>query len=207
MNTSKGHQTEISKSLKYENFRVLDGMNFDIEKLSLAANSLLKMAPLDPITSQVCLTHTEMKTSDELAYEGTGSLTVQWSKDPYDNNGELKKREIPLLDSDFSVFNEKFQNNYLYQVYKDIQQIYTIGRFRLICLPPKKCMSWHKDPEERLHIAIHSDTSCRMVIDDESFHIPQNGSTIWCDTTKLHTAFNGSHKLQRLHLVIGIHEK
>ena len=39
-----------------------------------------------------------------------------------------------------------------------------------------------------------------MVIEDESFHMPANGSTYVTDNTKYHNFFNGS-EIDRVHIV------
>tara|TARA_B100000123_G_scaffold73307_1_gene52564 strand:+ start:1103 stop:1336 length:234 start_codon:yes stop_codon:yes gene_type:complete len=66
--------------------------------------------------------------------------------------------------------------------------------------PPRSCLSWHRDPEPRIHIPIITNVGCKMVIEDESFHMPANGSAYVTDNTKYHNFFNGS-EIDRVHLV------
>jgi len=66
--------------------------------------------------------------------------------------------------------------------------------------PPRSCLSWHRDPEKRLHIPIITNVGNRMIIDDISFHMPADGAAYITDNTKYHNFFNGS-ECERVHLV------
>ena len=58
----------------------------------------------------------------------------------------------------------------------------------------------YRDPEKRIHIPIITNPGCRMVIEDESYHMPADGSAYITDNTKYHNFFNGG-ETDRLHLV------
>ena len=189
----------------FKNFSIIEGVQFDVDQMTNSFDQVLSSHPFEEATDQICFTHTPFEYEKELTFEGCGSLTYQWSKNPYNERGELKKREVALKDSDFSVFNPVFQDTYFYTIYSKMSEYFKIGRMRLMVLPPKKCMSWHSDTEIRCHLPIVTDPSCRMVIDTESIHIPANGVPYICDTKKFHTALNGTHKLNRVHLVLGLH--
>ena len=47
-------------------------------------------------------------------------------------------------------------------------------------------MSWHRDPEPRLHIPIITNPGCKMVIEDIAKHMPADGSVIITNNTKYH---------------------
>ena len=65
---------------------------------------------------------------------------------------------------------------------------------------PRSTLSWHRDPEPRLHIPIVSNFGARMCIDTEVHHMPADGSVWITDNTKYHNAFNGGEE-DRVHLV------
>ena len=76
-----------------------------------------------------------------------------------------------------------------------------LTRTRLMTLNPKECYSVHQDSTLRLHLAVVTDPSCKLVVDDRAFHIPADGYPRAVDTTKLHTAFNGTFDVERIHIV------
>ena len=83
--------------------------------------------------------------------------------------------------------------------------MFKVGRVRFLMKPPRSCLSWHRDPEMRLHIPIITNEGCRMVIEDTSFHMPSNGNGYITDNTKYHNFFNGS-EFDRVHLVATVLE-
>jgi hypothetical protein len=80
-----------------------------------------------------------------------------------------------------------------------LNQQYILGRVRIMKSEPKTCLSWHNDNSERLHYPLSTHSGCFMVIEDEVMHLEYNNWYI-TDTTKKHTAFNGSTN-SRIHLV------
>ena len=75
-------------------------------------------------------------------------------------------------------------------------------RTRIMKLMPKSCYRWHKDPTKRLHLAIVTDSKCKLVVGDRILHIPADGRPCVVDTTQHHTAFNGSFDdIERIHIV------
>ena len=41
---------------------------------------------------------------------------------------------------------------------------------------PRSTLSWHKDPEPRLHVPIITNPGCSMVIENVAKHLPADGS-------------------------------
>ena len=178
---------------------------FDVDRLNEEAVKIMENHPLHKHHGQLSFTHTTKEyTGKDKWYEGCGSLTFIHGENAFDENGELNKHTIKLTEDDFTEFNEDLKDTYFYEVYKILSADYQIGRMRLMSVPPKKCLSWHADPEERIHVPLITNESCRLVIDDECFHMPADGSAYICDVTKPHTAFNGDHKLKRLNILFDI---
>ena len=76
----------------------------------------------------------------------------------------------------------------------------SIGRVRLLLKEPRSTLSWHKDPECRLHIPIITNKGCSMVIENVAKHLPANGKVWITNNTKYHNFFNGGEQA-RVHLV------
>ena len=70
----------------------------------------------------------------------------------------------------------------------------------MLLLEPRNSLSWHRDPEPRLHIPIFTNPGAHVVIDDTLKHLPADGSVWFTDTRNYHTVFNGGEE-NRIHLV------
>ena len=71
---------------------------------------------------------------------------------------------------------------------------------RILLKEPRSTLSWHRDPEPRLHIPIITNPGSIMVIDNVAKHMPADGSVWITNNTKYHNAFNGGEE-NRIHLV------
>ena len=77
---------------------------------------------------------------------------------------------------------------------------FKLGRVRILLKEPRSTLSWHRDPEPRLHIPIITNKGCRMVIEEVCKHMPADGSVTITNNTKYHNFFNGGEQ-NRIHLV------
>ena len=75
-----------------------------------------------------------------------------------------------------------------------------LGRVRLLLKEPRSTLSWHKDPECRLHVPIITNQGCSMVIENVAKHLPADGKVWITNNTKYHNFFNGGEQ-SRIHLV------
>lgn len=138
-------------------------------------------------------------------HKGAGSLMFDWnnskidSVNGIDNISNLFIKSEQLNESDFTVMCSQFKGTTFETVFNMLNQKYILGRIRLMNLKPKTCLSWHVDDSPRLHYPIITQEGCFLVIEDEVMALPLNKWHI-ADTTKKHTAFNGS-KSSRVHLV------
>jgi hypothetical protein len=74
-------------------------------------------------------------------------------------------------------------------------------RTRIMKLNPKECYSVHKDRTPRVHLVIETDPKCLFLLENKAFHIPADGHAYYIDTTKEHTALNGTLDFERIHIV------
>ena len=151
--------------------------------------------------NQICLNSVPKFEND--FHLGAGSLMFDWVNSTVDmsngNISNLRKKAEQLNESDFTVMCSQFKGTTFEIVFNMLNQKYVLGRVRLMNLKPKTCLSWHVDDTTRLHYPIMTQEGCFLVIEDEIAHLPLNKWHI-ADTTKKHTAFNGSKSL-RVHLV------
>lgn len=158
--------------------------------------------------NEVCLNST-VDRIDDFRF-GTGSLIDDWDR-AYeivhpDGVVELKvpRREKRLEESDFSVLCSQFKNTLFEAVYTALNDRFVLGRVRLMRIQQHVCMGWHTDTTDRLHYPIITNPHCRMLIENELMHIPQNEWWIAFTKHNYHTAFNAS-QIDRIHLVASIY--
>ena len=136
--------------------------------------------------------------NDPLSIRGGNIRGLYWTY-PKDNWNE-EERLNKVDETKYTELCKPFKDTYVEEVYNEILKRWKIGRFRFLMKPPRSCLSWHRDPEKRLHIPIITNPGCRMVIEEESFHMPADGSIYITDNTKYHNFFNGG-EINRIHLV------
>ena len=176
---------------------------FDVAQLNKAVDELVKIRPFENTppkdgllySNAICLNY-DSKELDE--WFGGNIRGKYWTKP--DSSFEEMEREPYVDESRYTLFNEKLNDTYFKYVYDKINEFFEIGRCRVIKMPQRTTLSWHRDPEKRLHIAIKTNHGARMFIEHTGYHIPADGNIYVTDNTKYHTAINGGEE-DRIHLV------
>ena len=135
---------------------------------------------------------------DENSITGGNIRGLYWTY-PDTTNYEEQRLE-PVQEELYTELCPEFKDTYVEEVYNLITSKFKLGRIRFLMKPPRSCLSWHRDPEMRLHIPIITNVGCKMVIEDTAFHMPADGNGYITDNTKYHNFFNGS-EIDRVHLV------
>ena len=117
-----------------------------------------------------------------------------------DESGKEVKRDKSIDESKYTEIVPEFKNTYIEEVYKTLKKKFKIGRVRILLKEPRSTLSWHRDPEPRLHVPIITNPGCKMVIEDIAKHMPADGSVTITNNTKYHNFFNGGEQA-RIHLV------
>ena len=78
----------------------------------------------------------------------------------------------------------------------------SVGRVRVVILPPKYCLTYHTDPESqyRFHIPVVTNENVMFIVDDIVERMAQCGQLYQLDVRKKHTVLNASRE-ERIHLV------
>ena len=181
---------------KFENF------NFDIDKIKAEFLSIFYEIKVwskdDPELNDFNAICVNQKPDDPKSITGGNVRGKYWTYPKSDFKEE--ERLVEINESEYTEICKPFRGTYIEEVYGIIKSVWRIGRMRFLMKPPRSCLSWHRDPEKRLHIPIITNPGCRMVIENESFHLPADGSVYITDNTKYHNFFNGG-EIDRLHLV------
>ena len=176
-------------------------LKFDVEKLKQAFNQVLKIKEFDNaggvVTNISSISLNRIK-GDNQSTEGKYSWGRYWTIP--DNNGQEVERADAIDEEQFNEFVPEYNDTYFKYVYDKLSKIYKLGRTRVLKKEPRSTLSWHKDPEPRLHIPIITNYGCRMVIDDRAYHMPADGSVYLTNTTKYLNFFNGGEE-DRIHIV------
>ena len=175
-------------------------MKFDIIKLRKACNEVLKIKGFDtslgiPHFAGIPLNQIP---GDPNSIKGSKVRGVYWTKP--DKSGKEVSRDIDIDESEYSEFIPDYENTYFKDVFDLLSSKYKLGRVRILLKEPRSTLSWHRDPEPRLHIPIITNPGCLMVIDNVAKHMPADGSVWVTNNTKYHNAFNGGEE-NRVHLV------
>ena len=175
-------------------------IKFDIKNLKTACDEVLKIKGFDtslgiPHFAGISLNQVP---GDPESTKGNNVRGVYWTRP--DSSGSEVKRDKLIDESKYTEFVEDFKNTYFKEVYDELSKHYKLGRVRLLLKEPRSTLSWHRDPEPRLHIPIYTNPGCLMVIDKIAHHMSADGSVWVTNNLKYHNAFNGGEE-NRVHLV------
>ena len=188
----------LNKKLDFSDFQKQE-VKFDIAKLQEAYNQLIKKKKFDNLGishfGAICLNRMPGKPD---SIKGHKSRGLYWTKP--DQSGTEVTRDIEIDESAYTELVPEFKDTYFEEVYKILSSKFKLGRTRILLKKPRSTLSWHRDPEPRLHIPITTNPGCLMVIDNIAKHMPADGSVWVTNTTKYHHAFNGEQN-DRVHLV------
>ena len=185
---------------QFKDFHTVEGLKFDISKLQKALTQVLKIkdygAP-SGITNFAAICLNQIPGNPE-SIQGNNARGVYWTKP--DSTGIEVSRDVKINESEYTEFVKEFEHTYFKEVFDELNKHYRLGRVRLLLKEPRSTLSWHRDPEPRLHIPIVTNPGCLMVIDNAAQHMPADGNVWVTNNTKYHNAFNGGEE-NRVHLV------
>ena len=187
------------KVLDFNDFQK-QNIKFNILKLQEAYRQIITTKKFDDgggisHFGAICLTR---KPGDPESVKGSKARGIYWTKP--DKSGAEVSRDIKIDESEYSEFIPDYENTYFKEVFDVISSKYKLGRVRILLKEPRSTLSWHRDPEPRLHIPIITNPGCLMVIENVAKHMPADGSVWVTNNTKYHNAFNGGEE-NRVHLV------
>ena len=198
MNNVEFIQEKINQSIN-QDFQK-QNIKFDIVKLRDALDQILKIKGFDtslgiPHFAAIPLTQIP---GDPDSVKGNKARGVYWTKP--DSSGQEVSRDVKIDESQYTEFIKDFEHTYFKEVFDELRKHYKLGRVRLLLKEPRSTLSWHRDPEPRLHIPIHTNPGGLMVIDKAAQHMPADGGVWITNNVKYHNAFNGGEE-NRVHLV------
>ena len=188
-------------TLNLDDFQKQD-IQFDIDKLQQSYKEIIKTTKFEDagVSNFGAISLTQIP-GDPESIKGNNARGVYWTKP--DQSGKEVSRDIDINEDAYSEFVKDYKNTYFKEVYDKLSSKYKLGRVRILLKQPRSTLSWHRDPEPRLHIPIITNPGAIMVIDKEVRHMPADGSVWVVDNTKYHNFFNGGEE-DRVHFVATI---
>ncbi len=174
-------------------------IKFDIQKLRVDLEKILEMKNFNSlgIKSFGAIPLNQVP-GDKSSIEGHNVRGTYWTIP--DESGKEAMRDKPIDESKYTELLPEFKGTYFEEVFNTLRKHFKIGRVRILLKEPRSTLSWHRDPEPRLHIPIITNKGCRMVIEEVSKHMPADGTVTITNNTKYHNFFNGGEQ-NRIHLV------
>jgi hypothetical protein len=185
--------------VSFEDFYQVPGLKFDISRLRKDLESVMKKKNFaTPGITHFGAIPLNQIPNDKQSTKGNNIRGKYWTIS--DESGKEVSRDVDIDESKYTQLVPEFENTYFKEVYEVLCKRFKIGRVRLLLKEPRSTLSWHKDPEPRLHIPIITNLGCSMVIGNVAKHLPADGRVTITNNTKYHNFFNGGEQA-RVHLV------
>ena len=189
-----------NSTLCESNFYKVEDLKFDILKLRKALRQVLSRKEYDDAvgTKYIAGISLNQIPEDPDSIKGENVKGLYWTKP--DSSGKEAKRAKRIDETKYTEFVKDLEDTYFKEVYDILSKKFKLGRVRILLKEPRSTLSWHRDPEPRLHIPIITNPGCIMVIEEVAKHLPADGSAWLTNNTKYHNFFNGGEE-DRVHLV------
>ena len=185
--------------VSFEDFYQVPNLKFDISRLKQDLERVLERKKFQtPGITHFGAIPLNRIPNDQTSIEGNNVRGKYWTI--ADESGKEVSRDIDIDESKYTELVPEFEDTYFKEVYETLKSKFKLGRVRLLLKEPRSTLSWHKDPEPRLHIPIVTNKGCMMVIENVAKHMPADGSVTITNNTKFHNFFNGGEQA-RVHLV------
>ena len=183
----------------FEDFYQVPDLKFNISRLRKDLEVILKKKSFDtPGVTHFGAISLNQIPNDKDSIKGNNIRGKYWTIS--DESGKEVSRDIDIDESKYTQLVPEFENTYFKEIYEILKKRFKLGRVRLLLKEPRSTLSWHKDPEPRLHVPIITNLGCSMVIENVAKHLPADGHVTITNNTKYHNFFNGGEQA-RIHLV------
>jgi len=189
-----------NSTLCESDFSKVEDLKFDILKLRKALKQVLSRKEYDNAvgTKYIAGISLNQIPGDPDSIKGENVKGIYWTRP--DSSGIEAIRAKRIDESQYTEFVKDLEDTYFKEVYDILSKKFKLGRVRILLKEPRSTLSWHRDPEPRLHIPIVTNPGCIMVIEEVAKHLPADGSVWVTNNMKYHNFFNGGEE-DRIHLV------
>ena len=185
--------------VSFKDFYKVPNLKFDISKLRKDLEIILNRRKFSSLgISHFGAIPLNQIPNDQDSIKGHNVRGKYWTI--ADESGKEVSRDIDIDELKYTELVPEFEKTYFKEVFEILNSRFKLGRVRLLLKEPRSTLSWHKDPEPRLHIPIITNLGCSMVIENVAKHLPADGHVTITNNTKYHNFFNGGEQA-RIHLV------
>ena len=186
-------------TVSFEDFYKVPNLKFNISRLRQDLEKILEKKKFrSPGVTHFGAIPVNQIPNDENSISGNNIRGKYWTI--ADDTGREVVRDIDIDESKYTQLVPEFEKTYFKEVFEALNSRFKLGRVRLLLKEPRSTLSWHKDPECRLHVPIITNKGCSMVIENVAKHLPADGNVWITNNTKYHNFFNGGEQ-SRIHLV------
>ena len=190
---------KLMNNIEFNDFYKVPNIKFDISKLKSDLEKILTKRKFNSLgIKNFGAISLNQIPGDKESTEGHNVRGTYWTLP--DESGKEAIRDKPIDETKYTQLVSDFQNTYFEEVYNILKTKFKLGRVRILLKEPRSTLSWHRDPEPRLHVPIITNPGCRMVIENIAQHMPADGTVTITNNTKYHNFFNGGEQ-ERIHLV------
>ena len=184
----------------FKDFHTVKDLKFDVLKLRDALKLVLSRKSYDDAagTKYIAGISLNQIPGNPDSVKGENVKGIYWTKPSSSGKEEIRAKSIN--ERAYTEFVKDLEDTYFKEVYDILSKRFKLGRVRILLKEPRSTLSWHRDPEPRLHIPIITNPGCMMVIENAAKHLPADGSVYITNNVKYHNAFNGGEE-NRVHLV------
>ena len=184
----------------FKDFHTVKDLKFDVLKLRDALKLVLSRKSYDDAagTKYIAGISLNQIPGNPDSVKGENVKGIYWTKPSSSGKEEIRAKSIN--ERAYTEFVKDLEDTYFKEDYDILSKRFKLGRVRILLKEPRSTLSWHRDPEPRLHIPIITNPGCMMVIENVAKHLPADGSVYITNNVKYHNAFNGGEE-NRVHLV------
>ena len=158
-------------TVSFEDFHKVQNLEFDILKLKKDLDKVLKDKKFNsPGVTHFGAIPINQIPNDKNSIEGNNIRGKYWTI--ADETGKEVSRDIDIDESKYTQLVPEFEKTYFKHVFETLSRKFKLGRVRLLLKEPRSTLSWHKDPECRLHVPIVTNKGCSMAVSYTHLTLP-----------------------------------
>ena len=140
-------------TVSFEDFYKVPDLNFNISRLREDLEKILEQKKFkSPGVTHFGAIPVNQIPNDENSINGNNIRGKYWTI--ADDTGKEVARDIDIDESKYTQIVPEFEKTYFKEVLEALNSRFKLGRVRLLLKEPRSTLSWHKDPECRLHVPI-----------------------------------------------------
>ena len=138
----------------FKDFHTVQDLKFDILALRKSLKEVLVKKSYDDScgTKFIAAIHLNQIPGQPESTRDENVKGIYWTKP--NSSGKEYVRAKKIDESLYTEFVKDLEDTYFKEVYDILSKKFKLGRVRILLKEPRSTLSWHRDPEPRLHIPI-----------------------------------------------------